>query len=105
MVAIIKKYFLCQRDSAGNIKWKDPTARYKECIPTSHKFDSILLTVMGFLVGIAISFRNATAYERYNDGRKYWSQLTLTCENLARVIWVHGVEREETPKEDLLAKM
>ena len=70
------------------------------------KFDPILLTVLGFLVGIALSFRNSTAYERYNDGRKYWSQLTLTCENLSRVIWVHAREREgEQGKEDLLAKM
>jgi putative membrane protein len=64
-----------------------------------------MLTIMGFLVGLALSFRNATAYERYNDGRKYWSQLTLTCDNLARVIWVHAVEREDHAKEDLLAKM
>jgi ion channel-forming bestrophin family protein len=67
--------------------------------------DSILITVLGFLVGIAISFRNTTAYERYNEGRKYWSQLHLTTTNLARVIWVHCKEREGTRKEDLLAKV
>jgi len=65
-----------------------------------------LLTVLGFLVGIALSFRNSTAYERYNDGRRYWSSLTLTSQNLARLIWVHAKEREgEVGKQDLLAKM
>jgi hypothetical protein len=69
-------------------------------------FDPVLLTVLGFLVGLALSFRSTTAYERYNEGRKYWSQLTLTTQNLARVIWVHAREREgEEGKEDLLAKM
>lgn len=71
--------------------------------------NSILLTVLGFVVGLALSFRSTTAYERYNDGRKYWSQLTLTSRNLARLIWVHVHERhaesEELGKEDLLAKL
>jgi predicted membrane chloride channel (bestrophin family) len=70
------------------------------------KFDPILLTVLGFLVGITLSFRNQTAYTRFDDGRKYWAQLTLVSNNLARVIWVHAKEREgEQGKEDLLGKM
>lgn len=71
--------------------------------------NSILLTVLGFVVGLALSFRSTTAYERYNDGRKYWSQLTLCSRNLARLIWVHVEERhnisEELGKQDLLAKL
>jgi ion channel-forming bestrophin family protein len=66
--------------------------------------DTILITVLGFLVGIAISFRNTTAYERYNDGRKYWAQLHLASTNLARIVWVHCKEREAFSKDDLLAK-
>jgi predicted membrane chloride channel (bestrophin family) len=70
------------------------------------KFEPTLLTVLGFLVGLALSLRSSTAYERYNEGRKYWSQLTLTTHNLARIIWVHAREREgDQNKEDLLAKM
>jgi putative membrane protein len=71
--------------------------------------NSILLTVLGFVVGLALSFRSSTAYERYNDGRKYWSQLMLTSRNMARLIWVHVEERhsvsEELGKQDLLAKV
>jgi putative membrane protein len=67
---------------------------------------NLLLTVLGFVVGLALSFRSSTAYERYNDGRKYWSQLTLVSQNLARLIWVHADERPgEFMKEDLLAKL
>lgn len=29
-----------------------------------------LLTVLGFVVGLSLSFRSATAYERYIEGRK-----------------------------------
>lgn len=67
---------------------------------------NLLLTVLGFVVGLGLSFRSSTAYERYAEGRKYWSQLTLSAQCLARVFWVHGMEREgEVGKQDLLAKM
>lgn len=55
-----------------------------------------MLTVLGFVVGFALSFRCATAYERYSEGRKYWAQLTLTSRNLARLIWINIVERPDT---------
>jgi len=71
--------------------------------------NSILLTVLGFVVGLALSFRSTTAYERYNDGRKYWSQLSYTSRNLARLVWCHVDERheesEELGKSDLLTKL
>lgn len=67
---------------------------------------NLLLTVLGFVVGLAISFRTSSAYERYTEGRKYWSQLTFVGQNLARTIWIHAIEREgELGKEDLLAKL
>lgn len=77
----------------------------------------MLLTVLGFVVGLALSFRSATAYERYGEGRKYfqsrillmnryWGQMVLTTRNLARIIWVHAAEREgELGKEDLISKL
>ncbi|CAI7676810.1 unnamed protein product [Penicillium pancosmium] len=68
--------------------------------------DNILLTVLGFVVGLALSFRSSTAYERWADGRKYWSQLIQTSRNLARTIWVNTGEREgDLGKEDLLRKL
>lgn len=70
------------------------------------RFDPQLLTVTGVLVGLALSFRSTTGYERYIEGRRYWSQLTFTSQSFARVIWAHAKEREgENAKDDLLAKM
>jgi putative membrane protein len=71
--------------------------------------NSVLLTVLGFVVGLAISFRSSTAYERYTEGRKYWAQLLLTSRILARLVWIHTKERHtqspELGKADLLAKL
>jgi putative membrane protein len=67
---------------------------------------TLLLTVLGFVVGLAISFRTSTAYERYTEGRKYWSQLIFVSQNMARTIWIHTSEREgDLGKEDLLNKL
>ncbi|KAJ5689119.1 hypothetical protein N7462_003511 [Penicillium macrosclerotiorum] len=68
--------------------------------------NNILLTVLGFVVGLALSFRSSTAYERWADGRKYWAQLIQTSRNMARTIWVNMSEREgEEGKVDLLRKI
>ncbi|KAK2593094.1 hypothetical protein QQS21_009224 [Conoideocrella luteorostrata] len=64
-----------------------------------------LLTVLGFVVALSLSFRNSTAYERYSEGRKYWSQLASVTQSLARLVWVHTNEREECQTEDLLGKI
>jgi len=67
---------------------------------------NLLLTVLGFVVGLAISFRTSSAYERYTEGRKYWTQLITVSHNLARTIWIHAHEREgDLGKEDLLNKL
>jgi ion channel-forming bestrophin family protein len=72
-------------------------------------FDSVLLTITGFVVGLALSFRSSTAYERYTEGRKYWAQLMVTGRTLARIIWVHTKERsnqgEAQTRADVLAKL
>ncbi|KAK9415224.1 hypothetical protein SUNI508_02072 [Seiridium unicorne] len=66
---------------------------------------SVLLTVTGFVVGLGLSFRSSTAYERYAEGRRYWGQLALTCQSLGRVFWIHVCERPGLEKEDVLAKL
>ncbi|KIW17557.1 hypothetical protein PV08_04751 [Exophiala spinifera] len=71
--------------------------------------NSVLLTITGFVVSLALSFRSTTAYERYMEGRKYWAQLIVTSRNLARLIWIHASERhnvsEDQGKADLLGKL
>lgn len=70
---------------------------------------SLLLTVLGFVVGLGISFRTSSAYERYVDGRKYWAQLSQASRDIARHIWIHVEERHgqdsELGKQDLLGKV
>ncbi|KAI2610402.1 UPF0187-domain-containing protein [Hypoxylon fragiforme] len=66
---------------------------------------SILLTITGFVVGLGLSFRSSTAYERYAEGRKFWGQLIFASQGLGRVFWLHAVEREGSRKEDLLGKL
>lgn len=72
--------------------------------------DTVLLTVLGFVVAFAVTFRSSTAYERYSEGRRYWSSLILTSRNLGRHVWINMAERvdEEDPlriKKDLLGKI
>lgn len=66
----------------------------------------ILLTILGFVVGLGLSFRGSTAYERYIEGRKQWTDLMQISQTMGRTIWQHTTEREgELGKHDLLAKM
>jgi predicted membrane chloride channel (bestrophin family) len=48
-----------------------------------------LLTVLGTVLGLVISFRTSSAYERYQDGRKMWSNIITSSRNLAQQIWLH----------------
>jgi ion channel-forming bestrophin family protein len=66
---------------------------------------SVLLTVTGFVVSLGLSFRNSSAYERYMEGRKYWTQLILASQNLGRVFWIHTKERPDSKEKDILAKL
>jgi ion channel-forming bestrophin family protein len=71
--------------------------------------NTVLLTVLGFVVGLGLSFRSSTAYERYAEGARYWASLLLASRNLARLIWIHAAERHEEDtdlgKSDLLSKV
>jgi len=48
-----------------------------------------LLTVLGFILALVISFRTSSAYERYQEGRKMWTNITIASRNLASMIWIH----------------
>lgn len=48
-----------------------------------------LLTVLGTVLGLVISFRTSSAYERYQDGRKMWTNIITASRNLAQQIWLH----------------
>lgn len=67
-----------------------------------------ILTVLGTVLGLVVSFRTSSAYERYGgtslwhsllrvmlkfvgrlEGRKLWTTIQLASRNLAILIWVH----------------
>ncbi|KAJ7093443.1 UPF0187-domain-containing protein [Mycena belliarum] len=58
---------------------------------TSHNLavSSALLTVLGTVLGLVISFRTSTAYERYQEGRKMWTNISIASRNIAQIIWIH----------------
>ncbi|KAL1938826.1 hypothetical protein VTO73DRAFT_11206 [Trametes versicolor] len=58
---------------------------------TPHKLSvsSAILTVLGTVLGLVISFRTSSAYERYMDGRRLWTTIAIASRNLALLIWVH----------------
>ncbi|KAF9975019.1 hypothetical protein BGZ65_008465 [Modicella reniformis] len=60
-----------------------------------------LVSAMGMVVSLLLVFRTNTAYDRYWEGRRLWSQMTLCIRNLTRGIWVCVAETETR---DLLEK-
>ncbi|KAE9403598.1 UPF0187-domain-containing protein [Gymnopus androsaceus JB14] len=48
-----------------------------------------LLGVLGTVLGLVISFRTSSAYERYSDGRMRWTNIVTFSRNLAMTIWIH----------------
>ncbi|KAJ3505907.1 hypothetical protein NLJ89_g7167 [Agrocybe chaxingu] len=52
-------------------------------------FSSVLLTVVGTVLGFIISYRTTSSFERYNEGRKLWSTIVLASRTMSRTIWFH----------------
>ncbi|KAF9220379.1 UPF0187-domain-containing protein [Gyrodon lividus] len=48
-----------------------------------------LITVFGTVLGFVISYRTTSSFERYNEGRRLWSQIVLGSRIFARTIWFH----------------
>jgi predicted membrane chloride channel (bestrophin family) len=71
--------------------------------------NSVLLTILGFVVGLSLSFRSSTAYERYAEGRRYWGTLATASQTLGRIIWIHaddsGGAGGQDPRELLIKKL
>lgn len=66
--------------------------------------DSVLLTVLGFVISLGLSFRSSTAYERYAEGRRYWQMLTMASQALGRVMWIHATDPEEQDVRELMLR-
>lgn len=60
-----------------------------------------LITILSMVTSLILVFRTNTAYDRFWEGRRLWSQLVVSVRNMARVIWIHG---KEPTVADILAK-
>ncbi|KAI0057278.1 UPF0187-domain-containing protein [Artomyces pyxidatus] len=58
---------------------------------------SVMLTVLGVVIGFVISYRASSGYDRYWMGRSSWSDLMRNARTLTRLIWFH-VPLRLTPK-------
>ncbi|KAJ7035219.1 UPF0187-domain-containing protein [Mycena alexandri] len=69
-----------------------------------HKFKvrlaSTLLTVIGTVLGFVVSYRTTSSFERYNEGRKLWSQIILASRTFARTVWFHVPDLPPTKGND-----
>ncbi|GMK56835.1 hypothetical protein CspeluHIS016_0306750 [Cutaneotrichosporon spelunceum] len=52
-------------------------------------FPSVMITVLGMLLGLTISYRTSSAYEKYTEGRKMWAMIITASRNWARLVWIH----------------
>lgn len=57
--------------------------------------NQMLITVIGFVVALLLTYRTNTAYDRYWEGRRLWSNLTVAVRNTARTIWI-SIREENT---------
>lgn len=48
-----------------------------------------LLTVLGTVLGFVISYRTSSSFERYNEGRRYWSSIIYNTRTISRAVWFH----------------
>ena len=72
-------------------------------VEIAHEFDlfkswPLINMIPNILLGLLLSFRTTTAYERFWEGRKLWGTLVNNVRNLSRDIWV-TVEEIEQPKD------
>ncbi|KAG8825973.1 hypothetical protein FRC19_010052 [Serendipita sp. 401] len=51
--------------------------------------ENTLMNVLGTVLGFVISYRSAASFDRYNEGRRYWSQVVFNIRMFARTVWFH----------------
>ncbi|CAG8433994.1 2569_t:CDS:2 [Diversispora eburnea] len=58
------------------------------------------ISVLGLVVGLLLTYRTNTAYDRYYEGRRLWSTLSVGIRNITRYIWVCVSLSEEEKKHE-----
>ncbi|KAJ1983861.1 hypothetical protein H4R34_001003 [Dimargaris verticillata] len=50
--------------------------------------DTTVITILSMVLSLLLVFRTNTAYDRYWEGRRVWSEMVVAIRNLARLMWV-----------------
>lgn len=56
--------------------------------------DSVLLDIVGIVLGFAVSYRTTSAFERYDEGTRLWTQIILATRNFSRTVWFYVPDPE-----------
>ncbi|KAF8878943.1 Bestrophin, RFP-TM, chloride channel-domain-containing protein [Infundibulicybe gibba] len=65
----------------------------------SLQIPSIMLTVLGVVIGFVISYRASSGYDRYWMGRTCWSDVIRNARTTARLIWFHKAAQQTSQQE------
>ncbi|KAJ6551808.1 Bestrophin, RFP-TM, chloride channel-domain-containing protein [Mycena capillaripes] len=68
------------------------------------RFASTLLTVVGTVLGFVVSYRTTSSFERYNEGRRLWSQIILASRTFSRTVWFHVPATKEVDATTIVAR-
>ncbi|KAJ3062945.1 hypothetical protein HDU98_001220 [Podochytrium sp. JEL0797] len=61
-----------------------PPGQLLRLLPSS----SLLITLLGVVMGLLLVFRTNTAYDRFYEGRRVWAVAQAALRSLARMVWV-----------------
>ncbi|KAJ7062112.1 Bestrophin, RFP-TM, chloride channel-domain-containing protein [Mycena amicta] len=76
-------------------------AVWSTCITVldDHRFKvrvPMLTVYVGTVLGFIISYRTTSSFERYNEGRRLWSQIILASRTFSRTVWFHIPDQAPT---------
>ncbi|CAE6437190.1 unnamed protein product, partial [Rhizoctonia solani] len=64
---------------------------------------NVLVTVTGVVIGFVISYRASSGYDRYWQGRTFWSDIIKNARTMGRLIWFHVPNSVSKSPSDLSA--
>ncbi|WWD16444.1 hypothetical protein CI109_100870 [Kwoniella shandongensis] len=63
--------------------------------------NSIMLTVLGTIVSLVVSFKTNSSYARWWDGRNIWANIASNSRQLAMLLWIQVPNVPPSPKNDM----
>ncbi|WVF65852.1 hypothetical protein IAT40_000589 [Kwoniella sp. CBS 6097] len=67
---------------------------------TSLGINSVMLTVLGTIVSLIVSFKTNSSYTRWWDGRNVWANMATHCRQITMLLWLQVPNVPPPPKDD-----